>query len=228
MELRGLVRAPAERDDGRVLEQDDRVGDGALRHRAGERALERECLAVRRQAGEVEEVGAAHSAADRRPSGAGRSTRCACASYRARSHVLEPLAQVAEEAAGVGAVDEPVVVRQRDVHHRPDRDHVLAELVLDDPRPLDERVGAEDRRLRLADDRRAVERAEPARIRDRERAALHVVRQQLLRARALGEVGDRARDAEQVEVLRVLDHRDDQALAVLERDRDAEVDELPA
>ena len=51
---------------------------------------------------------------------------------------LEPLAQVAEEAAGERAVDQPVVVRQRQVHDRPDRDHVLAELVLDDPRPLDD------------------------------------------------------------------------------------------
>ena len=47
-----------------------------------------------------------------------------------------------------------------------------------------------------------------------------------VRAR-LGQVGDRTRDAEQVEVLRVPDHRDDQALAVLERDGDAEVDERP-
>ena len=40
---------------------------------------------------------------------------------------LEALAQVAEEAARVRAVDEAVVVGQRDVHHRADRDHVLAE-----------------------------------------------------------------------------------------------------
>ena len=47
---------------------------------------------------------------------------------------LELLAQVAQEPAGVGAVDQAVVVREREVHDRPDRDHVLAELVLDDPR----------------------------------------------------------------------------------------------
>src|SRR6059058_3928492 len=40
---------------------------------------------------------------------------------------FEPLAQLLEEAAGIGAVHEPVVVRERDVHQRPDRDHVLAE-----------------------------------------------------------------------------------------------------
>src|SRR5206468_12543574 len=57
--------------------------------------------------------------------------------------VLEPLAQLLQEPARVGAVDEAVVVRERDVHQRPDRDHVLAERVLHDPRPLHERVGAE-------------------------------------------------------------------------------------
>ena len=117
-----------------------------------------------------------------------------------------------------------MVVREREVHDRPDRDHVLAELVLDDPRPLHDGVGAEDRGLRLADDRRAVERAVAAGVRDRERAALDVVGQQLLVARALREVGDAARDPEQVEALGVLQHRDDQALAVGELDRVAEVD----
>src|SRR5437016_14580673 len=81
---------------------------------------------------------------------------------------FEPLAQLLEEAAGIRAVDEPVVVGQRDVHQRPDCDHVLAERVLHDPRALDERIGAEDARLRLADHRRAVERAVAARVRDRE------------------------------------------------------------
>src|SRR4030095_16414545 len=79
---------------------------------------------------------------------------------------LETLAQVAQEPARVRAVDETVVVRERDVHDRPDRDHVLAELVLDNPRALDERVGAEDRALRLADDRRAAGGGGPPRGRD--------------------------------------------------------------
>ena len=47
-----LLGAPAERDDRRVLEQDHRVRDRALRDRAGERALELPGLAV----GDVAEV----------------------------------------------------------------------------------------------------------------------------------------------------------------------------
>ena len=132
-----LVRAPAERDHGRVLEEDDRVRDRALRDGGRERALQVPRLDVRRRA-EVQQVRA--RASQSKPS---------CVGSRLVVRLvpgLELLAQVAEEAAGEGAVDEPVVVRQREVHDRPDRDHVLAQLVLDDPRPLDDRVGAEDRR----------------------------------------------------------------------------------
>ena len=92
-----------------------------------------------------------------------------------------------------------MVVREREVHDRPDRDHVLAEFVLNDPRTLHDRVGAEDRGLWLADDRRPVERAVAARIRDRERPAGDVVRCELLLACAFRDVGDRARDAKQIQ-----------------------------
>ena len=56
---------------------------------------------------------------------------------------------------------------------------------------------------------------------------LDVVREELLRAGALGEVLDRAGRAREVQILRVADHRDDQPLAFVERDRDAEVDPRP-
>src|SRR3990170_6781719 len=71
------------------------------------------------------------------------------------SPALELSAQVAQEAAREGAVDEAVVVGEGQVHDRADRDHVLAELVLHDPRPLDDGVRAEDPGLRLADHPRA-------------------------------------------------------------------------
>src|SRR5438477_5309856 len=105
---------------------------------------------------------------------------------------LQLLAQVAQEAAGQGAVHETVVVRERQVHDRPDRDHVLAAVVLDHPGALDDRVGAEDRGLGLADHGRAVEGSVTAGVRDRERAALDVVRRKLLLAGAPGDVGDTA------------------------------------
>ena len=68
------------------------------------------------------------------------------------------------------------------------------------------------------------QRAEAAGVRQRERAARHLVRRQLLRAPALGEIGQRARQPEQVELLGVVDDRHDEILAVVDRDGDAEVD----
>src|SRR5207248_6863515 len=107
-------------------------------------------------------------------------TRPTCMTYPPLAAVafpaLEALAKLLEEAAGVRAVDEAVVVRKRDVHQRPDRDDVLAHRVLHDPRPLHERIRAEDGGLRLADHGRAVERAVAAGVRDRERPALDLVR----------------------------------------------------
>ena len=82
---------------------------------------------------------------------------------------LELVAQVAEEASGKRAVDEAMVVRERQVHDRPDGDHVLAELVLHDPGAFHHGVRAENRCLRLADHGRPVERAVAAGVRDRER-----------------------------------------------------------
>src|SRR5438128_2408414 len=49
---------------------------------------------------------------------ASESTEAATALAAVALPVLEPLSQVAEEAARVRAVDEAVVVRERDVHHR--------------------------------------------------------------------------------------------------------------
>src|SRR5437763_15508750 len=91
---------------------------------------------------------------------------------------FELLAYVAQEPTRERAIHEPVIVREREVHDRADRDHVLAALVLDNPGPLDDGVRAQDRGLRLADDRRPVEGAVAARIRGRERAARDVARQE--------------------------------------------------
>ena len=112
-----------------------------------------------------------------------------------------------------------MVVAERQVRHRPDRDRVV-----DDDRPLLDRADAENRDLRLVDDRHPELRAELPGVGDGERAAVHFFGLELLRARAIGDVGDRAAQAEQVLLVGVLDDRHDQA--ALERDRDAEVDVL--
>ncbi len=106
---------------------------------------------------------------------------------------LEALLDGRQEARGVGAVDEPVVVRQRQVDHRPRRDQSRrgpgrrrrpARLTTAPvPRIAD---------LRLVDDRRVEQRAAAAGVGQRERAAGQLVRADLVGAGALGEVGDLA------------------------------------
>ena len=78
--------------------------------------------------------------------------------------------------------------------------------------------------LRLVDDRRADERAEHARVGDRERPVLDFVRIEPLGARAIGEIVERARETGEREVVGVLDDGDDEP--PVERDGDADVDLL--
>ena len=98
-------------------------------------------------------------------------------------------------------------------------------LVGDHHRPLDDRLGVEDRHLRQVDHRRGHDRAVAAGVRDRERAAADVVGRELVVARLARESLDRLAEPLDAEVLRVVDDRDDQA-ARAERHRDAEVDRL--
>src|SRR4051812_18742737 len=77
---------------------------------------------------------------------------------------LEAFLHRHQEAGGVGAVDDAVVVRQREVDHRADRDDLAELRVLDDDRALHHAAGAEDADLRLVDDRRVEQRAARSRV----------------------------------------------------------------
>ena len=102
--------------------------------------------------------------------------------------VFHQLLHPNEEQHRLLAVDDAVVVRQRDVHHRPDLD-----LAVDRDRAVLDLVQAEDADLRVVDDRRRDERAEHAAVGDRERAAGEVVHRQLAVARLLRDGDDVAR-----------------------------------
>src|SRR5215218_2830069 len=108
---------------------------------------------------------------------------------------LEPFAHRGEEAGGVGAVNDAVVVGQRQVDHRADRDDLAEVGVLDDDRPLHHRADTEDRHLRLVDDRGVEQRAPAAGVGQREGAAPQLVRRDLVRAGALGQIRDLPGDA---------------------------------
>src|SRR5688572_22485365 len=134
---------------------------------------------------------------------------------------FEPLLDRRQEAGGIGAVDDAVVVGQREEAHRAHGDRLAEVGVVDHDRSLDDGAGAEDRDLRLVDDRGVEERAATTRVGDRERAATELIRSDLVGAGALGEVGDLAGQPGDVEVSRVADDRDEKA--ALGVDGDAEV-----
>jgi hypothetical protein len=77
--------------------------------------------------------------------------------------------------------------------------------------------------MRLVDDGEAVEVALPARVRDRERAALEFVRRQLLRTRPARQVFDGLGDADERETVREAHHGHHQTLFRLDRDTDVDV-----
>jgi len=124
-----------------------------------------------------------------------------------------------QESPGVGAVNEAMIVPERDVAHRTDRDRIV-----DDHRSLFDRANTEDGDLRLVDQWKAIECAKDSRVGDGERSRLHFFRIQLLATRAVGDIVNRARQPEQVFLVGVPDYRHDQA--ILERDSNAKVDAL--
>src|ERR671910_845139 len=134
---------------------------------------------------------------------------------------LEPLLDRREESGGIRAVDEPVVVRQREVRHRADRDAVGTRLVGDDDGPLDDRARAEDADLWLVDDRRVEQGPAAAGVGQRERPAGELVWHDLVVACAVGQVGDLSGQTGDAEVACVADDRHKQA--TLGVDGDAEV-----
>ena len=72
--------------------------------------------------------------------------------------VLQLLLDVRHELVGDRAVNQPMVEAQRQIRHRADRNRIV-----DDDRALLDRADAEDRDLRLVDDRHAELGAELAR-----------------------------------------------------------------
>src|SRR4029079_4786655 len=135
---------------------------------------------------------------------------------------LDRLLDVSEELVGDCTVDDPVIERYREVAAGTDRNRILTVLASHDLGALFDYTHSKYRDLRLIDDRSAHERSEYAGIGDRERSVLNFFRRQFLRPRARSEIVQSASDTCQRKVLRVLDHRNDQA--PVERNSYANVD----
>src|SRR5262249_52023363 len=94
--------------------------------------------------------------------------------------------------------------------------------ILDDHRRLIDRANAENRDLRLIDHRRADKTAETAEVGDREGAAGNLVRLELPGAGEAREIHTRELETEDILLVRIADHGNDQP--VLQRDRDPDID----
>src|SRR5690606_26169413 len=97
-----------------------------------------------------------------------------CARLRLFGEVLEELLEAGQEACGIRAVHDAVIVAEREEGSLADRDRVHAVRRHDD-RALLDRTGPENRGSALRDDGHADDRAEHAGIRDRERRTLDLV-----------------------------------------------------
>src|SRR5689334_5259374 len=125
----------------------------------------------------------------------------------AAPEVGDDLGEVAREARGRCAVDDAVVVRERQRQHLPRRE--LAAVPHGPGRRLRD---AEDRDLGRVDDRSERGAADAAERRDRERAALHVGGSELAFARLRRELRGFLRDLDHALLVGVLHHGHDEAL----------------
>src|ERR1700680_503912 len=129
--------------------------------------------------------------------------------------ILDDFLDPHQEGDRLAAVDDAVVVGQREVHHRPRHDLALAR-----HRPLLDAMHAEDARLRRVEDRRRHQRAVDAAVRDGEGAALQLLDGELALARLLAELGDRLLDAGEREPVGVAHHRHYETLVAADGDAD--------
>src|SRR5437879_13048338 len=95
--------------------------------------------------------------------------------------LLDPALHVVEEPRRRQPVDDPVVEGHREIHHPPDHDRIV-----DYDGALLDGFGAEDRGLRLVDDRLTGDRSKGSWVVEREGSALDVFGTERLAAGAAG------------------------------------------
>ena len=135
---------------------------------------------------------------------------------------FEVLFDLGHELVGYCSVDQPMIVAQREVNDRTDRDGVIAIFVGDDHGLLHDSADAHNRGVRLIDDGEAEHGSELTWIRDRERGSFDILGLELLDASALAEIGDAALQAQEVEISGIFENGNDQS--PIEGDRDSDVD----
>src|SRR5208283_2248627 len=123
--------------------------------------------------------------------------------------VFQGLFHQGHELVGYGAVYQAVIVTQREVDNGTDGDGGAAVFVGYHHGLLGDSADAHDGDVGLVDDGQAEDGAELAGIGNGESCAFDVGGQQFLGAGALAEIGDAALQAEEVELIGILEDRDD-------------------
>src|SRR5574337_786039 len=141
-------------------------------------------------------------------------------SYDREVKPLEGGLDMVEEGAGVGAVDQAVIVGEAEVGHRTDGDHVI-----DNDRSFHHLAQAQDSRLRLYDDRCADHRAERTEVVDREGPVMGLLQTEPLVARPCGQVGQLFGQGQEALLIRLSQYRDNETLVQCHSDPD--VDRTP-
>src|SRR4051812_44774983 len=104
---------------------------------------------------------------------------------------LEVLLEVCKELVSVGAIDDPMIEREREIGARADGDRIFAVRAGDHLGTFLDRSEAQDRGGAQWNDRRAHERAEHTGVGDGERRALHFFGLESLRSGAFGQIVER-------------------------------------
>ena len=129
--------------------------------------------------------------------------------------ILDDLLDAHQEGDRLAAVDDAVIVGEREIHHRPRLD-----LAAHHHRPFLDLVHAEDAGLRRVEDRRRHQRAVDAAIGDGEGAALHLLDLERALTRAAAQIGDLLLDVGEQFPIAVAHHRNDEAFVGPDRDAD--------
>mmetsp|Transcript_17288 Transcript_17288/g.51982 ORF Transcript_17288/g.51982 Transcript_17288/m.51982 type:complete len:258 (+) Transcript_17288:741-1514(+) len=135
--------------------------------------------------------------------------------------VLNHLLDLLDKRHRLATVDEPVVIRQRQVHHRPRLDLAVGH----HHGALRDVVHAQDGRLWRVDDRRRHHRAIHATIGDGKGAARHVVDRDGAVARLLAQRRKRLLDSGEAKAVGAAEHRHNESLGC--GDGDGDVDVVP-
>src|SRR5712671_2767373 len=126
--------------------------------------------------------------------------------------VFECLLDDDHELVGDGAVDNAVVITESEMDDGSDSDGVGAIFVGNDQRLFGNSAYTHDGDVGLVDDRQAEHRAELSRIGDRESRAFDIGGHELLGSGAFTEVCDAALQAEEVELVGILEDGNDESI----------------